>query len=181
MTTDVAAHWKMAVGSSLAGSNRLSEDEGVTLVALDDATLPATHVVTVGLSERSVPDAPNRTELVCSTRPGQQEAAAFLLKMSMDMADRGWRLVYGSQGDNSTTLLARTQISGFVLVPLMWFSGADYTERPDGMIDVQFTQLLPLTRSELDLLDQLGTEHFFERLNSADVDFLDITRGSFVS
>ncbi len=176
MNPRVSAHWKAVLGRGTQPGRVLAVDGDVTFLAFDDAELAAVHVATAGLADEPPAGAINRTELVCSVRPGQELAALFLLRNATRLARDGWVLTYDSMATSEAPVINGTQICGYAVSPLLWFSDADYIERADGMIDVQFVQILTLIRADIERWEQDGKDVFYERLNTTDADLLDLTR-----
>src|SRR3954447_15178997 len=110
---DVArAHFERVLGTD---GRELSTDHGVRILAFADRGRDAVHCVTLGLSDLPI-SAMHPTELICSVRPEQVEAARFLLASAVRVAvDGGGMLTLGATIANRTPILAGTQICGVLL------------------------------------------------------------------
>ena len=126
---DVAqAHFEHTFGS---GGKELSVDHGVRILAFADRGRDAVHCVTLGLSDLPV-SAMHPTELICSVRPEQVEAARFLLAATVRVAvDGGGVLTLGATIANPTPLLAGTQICGVLLTAGLFFDDFDLVTDDD--------------------------------------------------
>lgn len=158
----------------------LSEAHGVQVVAYADPAHDAVHCVTIGLSELGVATM-HPTELVCSVRPEQVEAARFLLAAVVRVAvERGGELVLGAVIGNPTPLLAGTAICGVLLTSgllLEDFDDFDLVEGPDGGIALQVLTVVPLTGGDLARHRAYGRDALEDALDVAPADLLDVTRG----
>lgn len=158
----------------------LSVDHGVQIVTYDDAARDAVHCTTIGLSELPVTTV-HPTELVCSVRPEQVEAARFLLAAVVRVAvERDGELVLGAVIGNPTPLLAGTAVCGVLLTAGVLFEDLDdldLVEGPDGGIALQVLTVVPLTGGDLARHRAYGRDALEDALDVAAVDLLDVTRG----
>lgn len=175
---DVArAHFERVLGTD---GRELSTDHGVRILAFADRGRDAVHCVTLGLSDLPI-SAMHPTELICSVRPEQVEAARFLLASAVRVAvDGGGVLTLGATIANRTPILAGTQICGVLLTAGLFFDdfdvvGGDGDDEDDG-IALHVITLVPLTRGDLDRYDAEGREAVEEAIDDTEVDLLDVTR-----
>lgn len=154
----------------------LGGNDHVGVLAYADTHDPIVHCVTLGACELEIA-ALHRCEFVCSVRPGQQEAARFLLTSTVDIALRGGRMVLGSTITNASALLARTDIRGVLLTSGMWFEDLDLVVDTDGRIALHVITLLPLTGTDIAYLDGHDPHQLEEMLEVTGADVLDIARG----
>jgi hypothetical protein len=158
----------------------LSAAHGVEVLAYDDASRDAVHCTTIGLSDLDVATM-HPTELVCSVRPEQVEAARFLLAAVVRVAvERDGELVLGAVIGNATPLLAGTAICGVLLTTGLLFEDFDdfdLVEGPDGGIALQVLTVVPLTGDDLARHRAYGRDALEDALDAATVDLLDVTRG----
>jgi len=158
----------------------LSEGHGVQVVAYADVPRDAVHCITIGLSDLPVA-ALHPSELVCSVRPEQVEAARFLLASVVRVAvERDGELGLGAVIANATPLLAGTAICGVLLTSGLQFEDfddLDLVDGPDGGIALQVLSVVPLTGGDLARYRAYGRDSLEDALDVATVDLLDITRG----
>lgn len=148
----------------------------VEVLFVFDDELQAMHVATVGLSELPI-TALQPTEFVCSVHTPQIEAARFLVETAVDMAvNRGAQITLDSSMTNATPLLADTDIHGVLLSPGLWYPELDIVEDAAGDIVLHMMTLLPLTGTDVAMLDAHGADALYERIESTEADVLDITR-----
>jgi hypothetical protein len=173
---DVAqAHFARTFGSD---GRPLSADHGVRILAFADRSRDAVHCVTVGLSDLPV-SAMHPTELICSVRPEQVEAARFLLAATVRVAvDGGGVLTLGATIANPTPLLAGTQICGVLLTAGLFFDDFDLVGDDDDGIGLHVITLVPLTCGDLERYAAEGREAIEEAIDDTEVDLLDVTRDS---
>jgi hypothetical protein len=171
---DVArTHFERTLGPD---GRELSADHGVRILAFADRGRDAVHCVTLGLSDLPV-SAMHPTELICSVRPEQVEAARFLLAATVRVAvDGGGVLTLGATIANPTPLLAGTQICGVLLTAGLFFDDFDLVGDDEDGIGLQVITLVPLTRGDLDRYAAEGREAVEDAIDNATVDLLDVTR-----
>lgn len=134
--------------------------------------------VTVGLDQMSI-DALHPAELLCTVLPGQEEAATYLLDMTIGAAvNGGFPLILGSVLQNETPLLAGTDIYGALLTTCLWTPELDILRDSDGAIALHVIGVLPLTGEEIDWIEANGSDAFDEVIESTAVDLMDVTRPS---
>jgi Suppressor of fused protein (SUFU) len=173
------AHFDAVLGhDGTIAPTDLGTAHGVTVLAYADRQRDAVHCVTVGLSDLAVSTL-HPTELICSVRPEQPQAARFLLASTVRVAvDAGGVLTLGATIANATPLLARTQICGVLLTAGLFFDDFDLVGEGDGGIDLQVITLVPLTCGDLARLEREGREAIEDAIDETDADLLDVTRDS---
>ena len=153
------------------------------ILAFADRGRDAVHCVTLGLSELPV-SAMHPTELICSVRPEQVEAARFLLAATVRVAvDGGGVLTLGATIANPTPLLAGTQICGVLLTAGLFFDDFDLVtddddDDDDDGIGLHVITLVPLTCGDLERYAAEGREAIEVAIDDTEVDLLDVTRDS---
>jgi hypothetical protein len=166
--------------NGVVAGRRLSESHGVQILAYDDVARDAVHCITIGLSDLPVAAA-HPSELVCSVRPEQVEAARFLLASVVRVAvERDGELGLGAVIGNATPLLAGTAICGVLLTSGLLFEDfddLDLVDGPDGGIALQVLSVVPLTDGDLARHRAYGRDALEDALDVATVDLLDVTRG----
>ncbi len=173
-----AGHYERTFG---AGGRQLSADHGVRILAFADRARDAVHCVTLGLSDLPI-SAMHPTELLCSVRPEQVEAARFLLASAVRVAvDGGGVLTLGATIANPTPILAGTQICGVLLTAGLFFDDFDLVgdegdDDDEDTIGLHVITLVPLTRGDLDRYEAEGREAVEVAIDTTTVDLLDVTR-----
>ena len=178
---DVArVHFERTLGPD---GHELSADHGVRILAFADRGRDAVHCVTLGLSDLPI-SAMHPTELICSVRPEQVEAARFMLAATVRVAvDGGGVLALGATIANPTPLLAGTKICGVLLTAGLFFDDFDLVggdddedgDDDDGIV-LHVITLVPLTCGDLDRYRTEGREALEDAIDDTDVDLLDVTR-----
>lgn len=134
--------------------------------------------VSVGLDQMPV-SVLHPAELLCTVLPGQQGAATYLLDMTIGAATTGgFPLILGSVLQNEIPLLNGTDICGALLTTCLWTPELDIVRDVDGKIALHVIGVLPLTRDEIDWIDENGSDAFDEVIDSTSVDLMDVTRQS---
>lgn len=137
--------------------------------------------VTVGLSESDI-RAVYPQELVCSVEEGQDGAADYLVKSTLELVlPAQYGLVDNQVIRNDQPLLARTQISAVLAADHPYLDEQFNVVYDDERnIASMIMTLIPLTTPEADLAQARGIDDLFATLEDRDPPLLDVTRRSAV-
>ncbi|GAA4536476.1 suppressor of fused domain protein [Amycolatopsis samaneae] len=117
-------------------------------------------------------------ELVCSVQPGQDGAALFLLRTTLELILRGNRgLVNNQVIPNGEPLLARTSITGILVSSHPYLEDTfEAVFDTDRRVVAEIMTLIPLTDHEVTQANTAGVDSLIDHLESADPPLLDVTR-----
>lgn len=182
MVDPVLAHLDRILGQGgRYPGTELSRADGVAVLGYIDPEREAVHCVTYGLSQAPVRSL-YPTELVCTVRGEQIEAARFLLESAVRLAvHRGTDLVLGSVISNATPLLTGTDIRGVLLTTTLWFEeDLDFLRDENGTIQLQVITMLPITGGDVTAYQDRGRQVLEDAIETNTVNLMDITRGQMV-
>jgi len=117
-------------------------------------------------------------ELVCSVKPGQDGAALYIVRATLELVLQSRRgLVNNQIIPNGQPLLARTDISG-VLVGTHPYLEDTFSVVFDGerRVLAETMTLIPLTSKEVARAGAAGADALIDFLEEADPPLLDVTR-----
>jgi Suppressor of fused protein (SUFU) len=151
--------------------------DGFSVVLHDHPTLGMVTAATDGVRLRPLPSA-LPLEFACSVRPGQDDAAARLVRIFAERAVwDGAEVEYDDGLLTEEPLVPGTRVHGLLAAP---HPVADEMfnlfRNTRGELQLQFVTLVPITGAEADYLRDHDTGDLFERWAAEGTDVLDLHR-----
>ncbi|WP_329072555.1 suppressor of fused domain protein [Amycolatopsis sp. NBC_01480] len=117
-------------------------------------------------------------EFVCSVKPGQDGAALYIVRATLELVLQGRRgLVNNQIIPNGQPLLARTDISGILVGPHPYLEDTfSVVFDGDRQVLAEIMTLIPLTSTEIARASEAGADALIDFLEETDPPLLDVTR-----
>lgn len=174
-------HIEKYIGPVRGADSRATDqrERGYHLIYCDHQWDKQVSILTSGLRERTA-GAPLPQELVCTLHADQELYARHLTSVTADLLlDSDSRVGYGALIMNDRALLPETDICGALAAPHPFLDDEfDVLLDGDGTPVLQLITLIPVTRSESQLITRYGRDIIYERWEQESVDLLSVHRPS---
>lgn len=169
------AHWDRVLGHGRPPAGYASGGP-VTALRYPDPTVGVTHFATLGFSTLDV-TVPNPTELVCSVRPGQENAGYALLVKAIQMAESTSATVtFGTMAKYDVPVLPDSSIRGLMFGANVWSDELDLVYDANEDIELAAITVMPMVQADVALVEEKGLDVFDSTVYSTKADVFDLYR-----
>lgn len=174
------AHIEEYLGPLAGGlpADALGRDRGFAIGLHQSGDGELVSAVTTGLRFQDVTSVFPQ-ELVCTLYAGQETEAMHLVGSAAELAiSLGEGFMFDEVVPSEEPLIPDTEIYGVIATshPYIDEEGFESLQGEDGTPEVVILTLVPLTRAEIDLVEQEGADALYEQWEEQETDLLDIDR-----